>query len=420
MKTIYFDCFSGASGDMILGALVDAGVEIGALERELGKLELGDVHLRSEVVDRSGISARKVDVVVGGLVEREHGRVAAADGHHHGDHHHHDVGGGRHLGEILDLISASSLSDTVREKASRIFSSLGRAEAKIHGTTPENVHFHEVGAADAIVDVVGACIGLELLGIERVVCSRVNVGGGTVSFSHGTYPVPAPATLELLSGVPVYSGEVQKELVTPTGAAILSTLSESFGPLPEMRVDAIGYGAGFRDVQNHPNVLRAIVGEVQEPAGSIHKGDRIAVIEAAIDDVPPEALGFFVERALAEGALDVYYTPIQMKKNRPGVALTLLAERGDLDRMVRLVFRETTTIGVRYREVARRILDRESVTVETSVGPIRIKVARLDGEIVNAAPEYDDCRDAALRSGAALREVQALAISAFRAAEGLQ
>jgi uncharacterized protein (TIGR00299 family) protein len=248
----------------------------------------------------------------------------------------------------------------------------------------------------------------------------VNVGGGTVTFSHGTYPVPAPATLELLTGVPVYSGEVRKELVTPTGAAILATLADAYGPIPAMRVDGIGYGAGFRDEPGHPNVLRAIVGETDETVEAAASTDRVAVIEAAIDDMPAEALGFFVERALAEGALDVYYTSVQMKKNRPGVALTLLAETNDLDRMVRLVFRETTTIGVRHREVARRVLDRESMSVETSVGPIRIKVARLDGEIVNAAPEYEDCREAALRSGAALREVQALAISAFRAAEGLQ
>jgi pyridinium-3,5-bisthiocarboxylic acid mononucleotide nickel chelatase len=425
MKTIYFECFSGASGDMLLGALVDLGVETAVLQRELGRIDLGELALNETSVDRSGIAAKKVDVVVSGLVEREHGRVATADGGVHDDHGHTHEGGdeahgsGRHLGEILALIAASGLSEQVKARASRVFSRLGEAEAKIHGTTPEEIHFHEVGAADAIADVVGTCIGLELLGVERIVCSAINVGSGTVTFSHGTYPVPAPATLELLTGVPVYSGEVRKELVTPTGAAILSTIADSFGSMPAMRVERVGYGAGFRDEPSHPNVLRAVVGECESTDPATPMADRVIVIEAAIDDMPAEALGFFVERALAEGALDVYYTSIQMKKNRPGVALTLLAEPRDIERMLRLVFRETTTIGVRHRWVARCVLEREIMTVDTSVGQIRIKVARFEGEIVNAAPEYEDCREAALRSGAALREVQALAISAFRAAEGL-
>jgi pyridinium-3,5-bisthiocarboxylic acid mononucleotide nickel chelatase len=423
MKTIYFECFSGASGDMLLGALVDLGIDVAVLEREILGVDLGDIRLRVSSVNRSGIAATKVDVVVDGLVEREHGRVEAADSgsHDHEDEHdHHHGSGGRHLREILDLIAASNLAENTKTRASRIFERLGDAEAKIHGTTPDDVHFHEVGAVDAIADIVGVCVGLELLGVERVVCSPINVGGGTVTFSHGTYPVPAPAALELLRGVPIYSGEVQKEMITPTGAAILTTLADGYGPMPALRVERVGYGAGFRDEPHHPNVARAVLGECENVDPPVPMADRVIVIEAAIDDMPAEALGFFVERALAEGALDVYYTSIQMKKNRPGVALTLLAEPRDIERMLRLVFRETTTIGVRHRWVARCVLERDTITVDTSVGSIRIKVARFEGEIVNAAPEYEDCREAALRSGAALREVQVLALSAFRAAEGFQ
>ncbi len=423
MRTIYFDCFSGASGDMLLGALVDLGVDPAALSAEVAKLGLDDVRLVVSRVERASLAAAKVDVVVAGRVEGIHGAVYdhghhqhehdddhEQHGHEHHHDHHHDHGASRSLPEILDLIVASDLTDLTKSRAARVFERLGEAEARAHGTTPDAVHFHEVGAVDAIVDVAVSCAGFELLGVERFVCSPINVGGGTVTFSHGTYPVPPPATAELVRGVPIYSGQVRKELLTPTGAAVLTTLATEFGPLPEMVVDRIGYGAGTRDVPNHPNVLRAFLGET---SAKVTSGDRIAVVEATIDDATAEALGFFVERALAEGALDVYLTSVQMKKNRPGVEVTLLAERHDLERMVRLVFRETTTIGLRHREVARRVLDRERIVVETPVGPIRVKVARLAGEIVNAAPEYDDCREAALRTGLALREVQALAVAAY-------
>ena len=419
MRTLYFDCFSGASGDMLLGALVDLGVDAAVLRAAVEQLGLGDVRLEVSRVERAALAATKVDVVVGGLVEGPHGHVHA-HGHPHGhdhDHHHeaHDAGGHDHgpsrsLPEIRDAIARSGLSELTKARASRIFERLGEAEARAHGTTPDAVHFHEVGAVDAIVDVAVACAGFEALGVERFVSSPLNVGGGTVTFSHGTYPVPGPATAELVRGVPVYSGPVQKELLTPTGAAIVTTLADAYGPLPEIVVERVGYGAGARDVAGHPNVLRLLLGET---AAGAAKGDRVAVVEAAVDDMTPEALGYFAERALAEGALDVYFTPVQMKKNRPGVEVTLLAEPGDLERMIRLVFRETTTIGLRHREAARRVLDREHVTVETPVGPIRIKVARLDGEVVTAAPEYEDCRAAAEASGLPLREVQALAAAAW-------
>lgn len=430
VKTIYFDCFSGASGDMLLGALVDLGLDVELLREELGKLPIEGYRIETRRVDRSALSATKVDVIVGDRVEGPDGVVHRhepghdhdhADGHSHAHSHyplHHedaasdpsDESHTRTLPEILLLIDSSSLSAQTKQRAGQAFRRLGESEARAHGTTPDDVHFHEVGAVDAIIDIVGSMAAFELLGIERFLCSPINVGGGTVTFSHGVYPVPGPATLDLLRGVPIYSGAVQKELVTPTGAAILTTVVESYGPLPAFVAERVGYGAGTRDVPRHPNVLRAVIGK-QERGET--ETDRIVVIEAAIDDTTPEAIGYFMEKALADGALDVYVTPVLMKKNRPGFALTVLAEPADLDRISRLVFRETTTIGLRHREVSRRVLDRQRVLVETPVGPIHMKVARLDGDIVNAAPEYDDCHEAAVRTGRPLREIQSMATAAL-------
>lgn len=438
MRTIYFDCFSGASGDMLLGAMVDLGLEVDRLRNELRKLPISGYRVETRRVERSALSATKVDVVVGDRVEGPGGEIHAhGHSHEHGHEHvhensHHPEHGHEHghqhdhthphehaheaepssmnLAAILAVIESSSLSDLTKQRSSQAFRRLGDAEARAHGTTVDAVHFHEVGAIDAIVDVVGAMVAFELLEIERFICSPLNVGSGTVTFSHGVYPVPAPATAELLKGVPVYAGAVQKELVTPTGAAILTTVVESYGHLPRMVVDRIGYGAGTRDVPKHPNVLRAMLGEMTQSHADV---DHVIVLEAAIDDMTPEAIGFFVEKALAEGALDVYVTPIQMKKNRPGVELTLLIEPVDLERFTRLVFRETTTIGLRHRETARRVLDRQRITVETAVGPIHVKVARLDGDVVNASPEFDDCREAALRTGVPVREILAMAASAY-------
>jgi pyridinium-3,5-bisthiocarboxylic acid mononucleotide nickel chelatase len=452
MRTLYFDCFSGASGDMLLGALVDLGVSAGALEAKLAGLIEG-VRLVQSRVERSSLSAVKIDVFAGGRGEGPDGRVEVLGGdvghrpgpatrphthgrdsrgehrHDHSDAHHHapssghDVPrahphtdlhgeGSRSLAEIVQLIDRSGLSELTRRRATRAFCRLGEAEAKAHGTAPEQVHFHEVGAADAIVDVVGSMLAFEMLGIERFLCSPVNVGSGTVTFSHGTFPVPAPATAELLRGVPVYAGDVRKELTTPTGAAVISTVAEAYGPLTEMRVERIGYGAGGRDVPNHPNVLRLLLGET----GEERPASQVAVVEAAVDDMTAEAIGYFTERALAEGALDVYTVPALMKKNRPGAAITLICDPGDLERMTRLVFAETTTLGLRHRLSDRRVLDRERVTVETAVGPLRVKLGRLGAEVLSASPEYDDCREAALRTGLPLKEVQAMAVAAYRAA----
>ena len=428
VKTIYFDCFSGASGDMLLGALVDLGLDVDRLREELRKLPIEGYRIETRRVDRSALSATKVDVIVGDRVEGPGGSVHShshvhdqvhdhTHTHSHDPLNHEDVANdpsddspSKSLPEILQLIESSSLSLLTKERASLAFRRLGDAEATAHGSTPDTVHFHEVGSVDAIVDIVGAMAAFEILGIERFLCSPINVGGGTVTFSHGVYPVPGPATLDLLRGVPIYSGAVQKELVTPTGAAILTTVVESYGPLPVFVADRVGYGAGTRDVPRHPNVLRAVIGtEARVETGS----DRVVVIEAAIDDMTPEAIGYFVDKALSDGALDVYVTPVLMKKSRPGFALTVIAEPVDLDRMSRLVFRETTTIGLRHREVSRRVLDRQRVLVETQAGPIHVKVARLGGDVVNAAPEYDDCHEAAVRTGLPLREIQAMATAAF-------
>ncbi len=400
MRTLYFDGFSGASGDMLLGALVDLGVSVTALTSGLGSLGLGGYELYAHRVDRSGLSAVKLDVVVNGQVEGPHGEV-----HGHAQHH---AGHGMHLGQILHVIGSSKLPDRVRDRAMRVFARLGEAEARVHGSTPEQVHFHEVGAVDAIVDVVGACLGFELLGIERFVCSPLNVGGGTVTFSHGTWPVPAPATAELVRGVPVYSYGPQKELLTPTGAAILTTVASEYGPLPAMTVEAIGYGAGAQDFAGSSNVLRLMLGHTAT-AGS----ERVCVLDATVDDMTAESLAYFAERALAEGALDVTLTPTVMKKGRPGVNLRVLARVGDRERLARLVLRETSTIGLRWSEVNRMVLDRESVSVTTPVGEIRVKVARLDGEVVNVAPEFEDCRQAALACAQPLAEVQRMALDAY-------
>lgn len=431
MRTLYIDCFSGASGDMFLGALVDLGVDPAVLADELQRIDLDGYRLEVRRVDRSGLNAVKVDVVVGDSFESVGGAIVPADrrddlhdhahghhAHHHGhgaghghDQHSHDHGPSRNLAEILQLIESSRLSDRTKAAALRVFTRLGDAEARAHGTTLDQVHFHEVGAVDAIVDVVGTLIGFELLGIERFVSSTVRVGGGETTFSHGTYPVPTPATAELLRGVPIAAGPVDVELLTPTGAALLSSVVESYGPMADFRIDRVGYGAGTRDFPGRPNVLRLYVGSTGETSAG---GDTVAVIEADIDDASPEVMGYFLERALADGALDAYFTPVQMKKNRPGVAVTVLVDPRRLDDMIRLVFRETSTIGVRHRLVERRTLDRECVTVETDHGPIRIKVSRLDGEIVSAAPEYEDCREAARRTGVPLRQVYDTAAAAYR------
>ena len=396
MRTLYFDCFAGISGDMTLGALVAAGVDARALKERLALLDLEGYEIEFETVDRSGISATRAVVSVT-KDEKPH----------------------RHLRDVLAIIEGSRLEESIKRRASEIFGRLAEAEARVHNVAVERVHFHEVGAVDAIVDVVGACIGFELLGVERFNASALHVGSGTVEMEHGRFPVPPPAVAELRRGAPVYSTEVKGELVTPTGAAIVATLCESFGPLPLMRVEASGYGAGTREYEKFPNVLRVIVGETEEAGVVGDKDDEVLVIvETNVDDVSPQVLGHLMEQALASGALDCYFTNVQMKKGRPGVLVSILCLPRDREAMTKLLFEETPTLGVRSYEVRRRALERESVTVETEFGRIAVKVGRMSGRVLSATPEYEECREAALRAGVALRVVQEAARAAYRRGEG--
>ena len=394
MKTAYFDCFSGISGDMVLGALVDAGCNLAQIEAELRRLPISGWKISAEKVRRGGLAATRV------LVETS-------------EHHHH-----RSLSTILNLIQQAGLPPRVVERASNIFTRLGEAEARMHGVPIEKVHFHEVGAVDAIVDIVGASIGFELLGIEECVCSRLNVGGGVVKAQHGNLPVPAPATAELLRGAPTYSNGILHELVTPTGAAIVSTLASGFGTQPAMSVDAIGYGAGATELAEQPNVLRILIGEsATEEKGALQEGT-IVVLEANIDDMNPQLYGYFAERALEAGALDVFSTPIQMKKNRPGQLITLFCDPAKREELTELIFRETTTIGVRHSVIERNTLQRESILVKTNLGSVAVKVARLNGKILNAVPEYEECRKFAMERSLPLKEVIGQVMFEFQKLQG--
>jgi uncharacterized protein (TIGR00299 family) protein len=328
--------------------------------------------------------------------------------------HHH-----RSLSHILQLIERAALAPRVAERAAHIFRQLGEAEARVHAIPVERVHFHEVGAVDAIVDIVGAALGFEQLGIEFFACSPLNVGGGAVQTQHGRLPVPAPATADLLRGAPTYSSGIQRELVTPTGAAIISATVSQFGAQPPMTVTTIGYGAGSAELPGQANVMRINVGEGAAAGTSASQDEEIAVLEANLDDMSPQVLGYFVERALEAGALDVFSTPAQMKKNRPGQLVTVLCRPAKREELTSLLFRETTTLGVRYSAVQRRTLPREVVAVETPFGTIRVKVARLNGQLLNVAPEYEDCRDAALKHGVPLKQVIAEVTSQFQEQNGV-
>jgi uncharacterized protein (TIGR00299 family) protein len=406
-RTLYLDCFAGASGDMLVGAMLDCGLDFESLRSELLKLGVEGYELSLRRASRSGISAAKFDVHLTGEPHmREHPH------NHEHSHGHNPQSHHRSLSGIKQIVSSSNLSEQVKQRVQTIFQRIGVAEAKIHNIPIEAVHFHEVGAIDSIVDVVGACVAFDALKIERIISSPLHVGSGTFQCAHGTYPVPGPATAELLKGVPVYSKDVEGELDTPTGAAIISTLAESYGPMPMIRIERIGYGAGTRDYPKFPNALRAIIGELEEDAD--RTPGAVTVIEANIDDLNAQVFGYLMEKALAAGALDIFYTPAQMKKNRPGVLLTLLCNPPDRERMCDMIFRETTTLGVRYRNERREILTREFVTVETEYGPIRIKVSRArDGRVMNASPEFEDCRVAAEKNGVGLRDAQAAALKAY-------
>ena len=430
MRIAYLDCFSGISGDMFLGALVDAGVSPKLLEDTVAALEIG-ARLEISRVVRGGISATKVDVYANGEKDlprevfwkqrndhahehdssHEHSH-AASHKHPHQGHEH-----GRNLTEIRQIIEKAAISGTAKATAIRIFEALGEAEAEIHNTSIEQVHFHEVGAVDAMVDIVCAAVGAESLAVDEWVCSPLNVGGGTVKCAHGTLPVPAPATLKLLRDAPVYSSGPQVELVTPTGAAIVKTLSGRFASFPAMKVERAGYGAGTREFPEHPNLLRLTIGEAATTEGASPSpstsSDTIAVLEANLDDLSPQVLAYAMERLLAEGALDVFSVPVQMKKGRPGALLTVLAKLEDANRLTRTIFAETTTLGVRRREEQRQTLSRRWETVDTTWGPVRIKIANMNGNVSNYAPEYEDCRTLAEAQHVPLRTVMQEAIQQY-------
>lgn len=417
-RVLYLDCFSGAAGDMIAGALVDAGVPFDELARVVDSLGVDGVRITHDRVDRSGVGAAKFRV-------HEHGQNHAhghdhAHGEDHAHHHHHHRG----LSEILRIVERSSLSTGARARAGRLFRRLAEVEAAIHQMPVEEVHLHEVGAVDSIVDIVSAVRALEWLAPDRVVASPLNVGSGTVRCAHGEMPVPAPATAALLTGVPSYAAGPAVELTTPTGALIVTEYAEAFGPMPPMRVVSIGYGAGDRDLPDRPNVVRALVGESVEadradappvdwPPAEADGLEPVAVLECQIDDMNPQLYGVLMDRLTDAGALDVFYAPIQMKKNRPGTLVTVVAPPERRAALAGVLFAESTTIGVRVTGTLRERLDREVVTVDSPLGPVRFKVARRHGTVLNAAPEFDDCARLATEHRLAVKAVQAVAVKAW-------
>jgi len=389
-RVVYFDCASGAAGDMLLGAAVDLGLEVERLRAELARLPLSGYKLDAERVSRSGLAATQVHVV-----------VDATDTKH------------RHLRDVIEILDRSTLEGAVKEKAVALFKRLAEAEAAVHGTTPERVHFHETGALDSIVDIVGGVLVLGWLGAARFVSSPINLGTGTVAMSHGTFPVPPPATARLVAGVPVY-GEGEGELCTPTGALLVTGHATEYGPLPPLRIEKTGHGAGSRDTKGRPNVLRLIVGE-ETGAGA---PGRILVLETEVDDTSPQLLGPLIDRLLGVGAVDAFFTPVQMKKGRPGVLVTVLAPPDRREAIEELLFRETTTLGVRRQEWLRTELERETAMVATPYGPVRVKIGRRGTVVYNAWPEFEDCQRLAAEAGVAVKEVLAEALAAWRSGSG--
>jgi uncharacterized protein (TIGR00299 family) protein len=391
-RILYLDCFSGASGDMVIGAMLDAGLPFEALQGALGSLALGsECTVSVERVSRSGIAASKFTV--------SEMAIETGNSHRH-----------RHLSAITKLVDRSALSTASKQRANRLFRRLAEAEATIHQMPIEKVHLHEVGALDSIIDIVGGVFALEWFGAERVVASPLNVGSGTVTCEHGTLPVPAPATAMLVSGVPVYAAGPPGELLTPTGALLVTEFARDYGSLPRMSIERIGYGAGSRDPEGHPNVLRVLVGTEPDSDG----WERITVIECEIDDMNPQIFGVLMDRLYAAGAVEVFYTPVQMKKNRPGTHVTVLTPPGRLESVSETLFRESTTIGVRHHEVTRETLNRELVQISTRFGDVRCKVARRDGVVVNVSPEFDDCVRLATEHSASVKEVHATAVKAYQ------
>ncbi len=382
-KVLYFDCSAGASGDMTLGALLGLGlVDINMFKQELNKLPIKGFEVKTRKVNKMGIEALKVDVV-----------ITEEDSPHRG------------LSDIKKIINASSLNATVKEMSLRIFTNLAEAEAKIHGTTVDKIHFHEVGAIDAIVDIVGVAILFDKLDVDEIYVSNIHTGSGFITCQHGKMPVPAPATLELLKGVPIYATDIKGELITPTGAAILTTVTDEFGKMPVMRVERIGYGAGTKDLQI-PNVLRVSLGSIKEntlPSGLITAKEWM--LECNIDDMNNELIDYVMEKLFQAGAKDVYITPIQMKKNRPAIKLSILFPKEIEDRILRIVFKETTSIGVRTYPIEKIMLQRKTQEIDTPWGKVKVKIAYFGGEIINVSPEYDDCKKIAVQTGLPLKEI---------------
>ncbi len=436
MKVAYLDCFSGISGDMFLAALVDAGVPASVMREAVSALNL-DVRLELRRVNRSGIDSAKIDVLTaeGQLAEDVHNHAGSPSHttdheHHHHEHDHdhehqhvhphkHGDAHGRSLSVIQQLIRNSDLAQPVQSLALNAFALLGNAETKIHNVPVETIHFHEVGAVDAIADIVAAAAGCHWLQIERWFCSPLNVGGGHVHCAHGKFPVPAPATLELLRDLPIYSTAVQHELVTPTGAALLRALDAAPRNFPLMRVMSTGYGAGKRDLPGQPNVLRLVIGESVEPESPLQRDgaqlrEKIGIIETTVDDATPELLSYVADRLLAAGASDVYRTPVQMKKGRTGTMLTVLCSPSRAQELQKLIFMESTTLGLRYHEEEKLPLSRSTVLVETEWGEVRIKLGMFEGEVLNAAPEYEDCKRIAEQQSLPLKRVMQAAMAVYQ------
>jgi len=392
MRQAYLDCSSGISGDMFLAVLIDAGAPVDRLFAELKKLHVGFYEFKRTRAVRGGLVGTRIEILA--PEEQPH----------------------RSLPDILHLVEHASLPDKVKDGATKAFQRLAEVEGKLHNVGTDQVHFHEVGAVDAVVDIVGTCVAMELLEISELVCSPLNVGGGRIEAAHGTLPVPAPATLELLKDLPIYSSGVEGELVTPTGAVLVSTLASGCGPLPPMKVSRVGYGVGSKEFPHHPNLARLFLGErVEIPEGRVGlPGEEVvSVIEANVDDMSPQLYGYFLEKALAAGALDVTCESVQMKKNRPGLTISILCEPERGDALSQILFDETTTIGVRIYEARRKVLEREIVSVETPYGPVKMKLARRDGKVVNAAPEFEDCQRLAAEKSVPLKQVMAAATAAY-------
>jgi hypothetical protein len=430
MRIAYLDCFSGMSGDMFLGALVDAGVPMRLLEDTVAAMNI-EARIEATHVMRSGISATKIDVYAHGEKEVPREEYLAQHSHPHGhehehgqahDHEHNHIPShgdahtgphGRGLKEIRAIINKAGIANSAKQAALAIFEALGAAEAKIHNVDIEKIHFHEVGAMDAMVDIVCSAVAAEALGVDEIVCSPLNVGGGTVKCAHGVLPIPVPATVELLRNAPVYSSGIQMELVTPTGAAIVNVLAKRFGAFPEMKIEKSGYGAGGRDLPGHPNVVRLTIGEALPERAAKTSQETISVLEANLDDLNPQVFGYVMDRLFEEGALDCFGVPVQMKKNRPGTLLTVLCKSEDAAKLTEIIFTETTTLGVRRREEKRETLARNWVLVSTQWGKVRMKIASMNGTVTNYAPEYEDCRKIAAEHKVPLKTVMNEAMEAY-------